>query len=301
MKGFGFHNIITIVSYLRIIFCAEKPVITLESDGKFLNAKKKVNESYGGLIIEGPGNEMIVECFSPEHALSKKLSDDFKKVRDGMPKFTCFYDYYDVLTIIDESIALTFKLINTVTDNSKKNKNTYEDVKAKVKKNLNNFDKLIKEVTDLNAEKQGNLPDNLKDVSKVVSELHLSVSNLRENDIKYYDDFNIENYYCDVNKRVNEIKSLRGELENLKKEICPLGEQDKIGPIKEDDLKNNTELFKKLRKYAFEIYDHLSKCQEKESKKLKFFFTFINGILSEVEDYNTKLRDYKQKLEKPAV
>jgi chromosome segregation ATPase len=300
MKGFGFYIIITIVMYLRIIFCSEKPVITLESDGELRKAKQKLDESFGGLVIKGPGNEMIVECFSSEHALSRKLSEKFKKVRDDMPKFTCFYDYYDVLTIIDESIAFTFELINTVTDNFNKNKKTYEENKSKIEKILENFNKLAEDVKKYSAEKDSKLPDNLKDVNKVVSELETSVAYLRENDLKYYNDFKIENYY-DVNKRVSEIKSFRGELENLKKEICPLGEQDKNGSIKEDDLIKNPDLFKKLRKYAFEIYDHLSKCQALESKKLKFLFTFFNGILSEVEDFNKKLEGYKEKLGKPGV
>jgi uncharacterized FlaG/YvyC family protein len=297
MKGFGFYNILAIVLYLRIIFCSEKPVMTLESDGEFLKAKKQVNESYGGLIIKGPGSEMIVECFSSEHALSKKLSDDFKKVKDGMPKFTCFYDYYDILTIIDESIALTFKLINTVTDNFKKNKKTYEESIKGVKKNLDGFDKLAEEVKTLFTGKQSSLPDNLKDVSKVVSELQENVKVYKDN-LEYYSKFNIENYYVNVTERVNEIKRFRDELENLKKQICPLGNENNVnGPLNENDLKKNPDLFKKLRKYVFEIYDHLSKCQALESKKLKFLFTFINGILSEVEDYNKKLEGYKKELE----
>lgn len=266
-----------------------------------LKAAVGIDSAEKALIFESKTEKLIkLEAVYQDKALNQDLIKLFNGLIDELAGITKFYDYYDVLTLIDKSIALIDVFSCTPTIYWSKNAMNIKLVEQKIAPLLGSFKKLLLDVNSLYNDKK---PEDLNLNRNKFEYIKNGLDAIKRREIylfKQYElyskRFKIYDYAASCSVKVPRLFKLKDYLENIRKKICPIiGTRDVVCSMTEKDVEVHADYFKNSFKTSIKkVYDELSECYEKEKKSLKFLFDIYRDILKNTEECMEELNIFKK-------
>jgi hypothetical protein len=237
-----------------------------------LEQAKQDTEEYDKVLIIGststtPG---IIQKVRYVETTNTQLLDLFKSLKTESEQVTKFYDYYDVLTFIDKSIAHINEFLDTFTFNISNNSLLLKKYIERVNPDFEKYDKLANEIECL-LKKHHETPNESKieTIEEELTSFNKRIAYLKEQ-YDRYKVFRIRDYQYYNTMKFHKLTRLLKDLKNVR---C------KMISMKEEDIKKNAKYFKeRFKTTVSRIYDNLCKCKEKERKILNFMFEVLEEI-----------------------
>jgi hypothetical protein len=241
--------------------------------------------------LEKEGVNLIKIDDNTNETSKQKLLKLFNGLNNKLSDFTKFYDYYDVLTFIDKSIALIQELECAPKINVSRNSMDCKKMVEMISFEHQNLERLYETVENLYKNQVDTIKDSHKYMIDGLTDIKKRKEDWKKQFERYSKDkmiFRMEDYQKYDCPKVFQLKELREELKKIREKICPVNEQN---------LQNNAENYKTtFKKKVSDIYTELIECHEKEKRSLKVLFDVYKNILEGIKDAIARLNSFNDDL-----
>jgi hypothetical protein len=250
------------------------------------NALEDIDEFDRVLVIgEANGLPGIVQKVKYVQTNEYDLKNLFKNLKIESEQVTKFYDYYDVLTYIDKSIAHINEFLDTFTFNISNNSLLLKKYIERVFPDFEKYDKLANEIECMLKRHHKTVNESeIIAIEEELTSINKRIAYLKEQ-YDRYKVFRIRDYQYYNTMKFHKLTRLLKDLKNVR---C------KMLSMKEGDIKRKAKYFKESFKTTVsKIYDNLCKCKEKERRILNFLFEVLEDIWVGTGKYLDKLESFK--------
>lgn len=318
MNYLGLYYKLQTIFFLKSSFCSATTELTIENqDGsthlqvktlESCNLKKELDSLKQGtescekeLVIKLPGNlPEIVQKVDRDQAQNNDLIKKFRKLNAKTLKISKFYFFFDLLTIIDKTIALIDKFLWTPKINESNTRMIIGKTRLEIISRFYTYYGLKDEVSKLVESKTDELSQSRFEYIKKGLIYHEKYIKKINDQFKKYKNFRITEYEIAITMKSFKLIGLRNCLLSVKNKLLSYDKSDgKILLMSEKSMKEHSELLRtRFKTIVSKIYEKLDECHKKEKENLKWLVEVFFDVLKDLNKCIADLESFKKDLSK---